>query len=54
MFGPEMVSLFVQLKQFFDPVGILNPNKIVDAPKWMTGRYSDLHPVIKQMICQDI
>ncbi len=33
MFGPEMVSLFVQLKQFFDPVGIFNPNKIVDAPK---------------------
>ena len=33
MFGPEMVSLFVQVKQFFDPVGIFNPNKIVDAPK---------------------
>ena len=33
MFGPEMTSLFRQVKQLFDPRGMFNPGKIVDAPK---------------------
>lgn len=33
MFGSEMVQLFAEVKHFFDPLEIFNPNKIVDAPK---------------------
>ncbi|MBV9443537.1 MAG: 4Fe-4S dicluster domain-containing protein, partial [Acidobacteriaceae bacterium] len=32
MFGPELYEAFVQVKRTFDPLGILNPGKIVDAP----------------------
>ena len=32
MFGPELYDAFVQIKRTFDPLGILNPGKIVDAP----------------------
>jgi FAD/FMN-containing dehydrogenase/Fe-S oxidoreductase len=31
-FGPELYEAFGQLKRAFDPHGILNPGKIVDAP----------------------
>ena len=32
MFGPELYQAFVDIKRTFDPLGILNPGKIVDAP----------------------
>jgi Fe-S oxidoreductase len=32
MFGPELYSAFRQIKRTFDPDGIFNPGKIVDAP----------------------
>ena len=32
MFGPVLYSAFRQIKRTFDPLGILNPGKIVDAP----------------------
>lgn len=32
MFGPELYEAFRQVKQTFDPLGIFNPGKIVDAP----------------------
>lgn len=32
MFGPELYQAFRQVKQAFDPTGIMNPGKIVDAP----------------------
>lgn len=33
MFGPRMVANFQEVKQRFDPKGLFNPGKIVDAPK---------------------
>ncbi|MGB3245728.1 MAG: FAD-linked oxidase C-terminal domain-containing protein [Sulfitobacter sp.] len=33
MFGARMVSSFAEVKQRFDPKGLFNPGKIVDAPK---------------------
>ena len=33
MFGPRMVANFAEVKQRFDPNGLFNPGKIVDAPK---------------------
>ncbi|MGY3034648.1 FAD/FMN-containing dehydrogenase/Fe-S oxidoreductase [Bradyrhizobium sp. USDA 4354] len=33
MFGERLVSDFRQVKQRFDPAGVLNPGKIVDAPR---------------------
>ena len=32
MFGPQIYQLFRELKQTFDPQGILNPGKIIDCP----------------------
>ena len=32
MFGPELYAAFRQVKQTFDPDGLFNPGKIVDAP----------------------
>ncbi len=32
MFGPELYAAFRELKRAFDPAGLLNPGKIVDAP----------------------
>ena len=32
MFGPKLYQAFRQVKQAFDPRGIMNPGKIVDAP----------------------
>ena len=32
MFGPELYSAFRKIKRTFDPHGIFNPGKIVDAP----------------------
>ena len=32
MFGPELYGAFRQIKRTFDPDGIFNPGKIVDAP----------------------
>ena len=32
MFGPELYDAFVTIKRTFDPQGIFNPGKIVDAP----------------------
>lgn len=33
MFGPRMVANFAEVKKRFDPDGLFNPGKIVDAPK---------------------
>ena len=33
MFGPRMVENFREVKTRFDPTGLFNPGKIVDAPK---------------------
>ena len=33
MFGPRMVANFAEVKKRFDPKGLFNPGKIVDAPK---------------------
>jgi FAD/FMN-containing dehydrogenase/Fe-S oxidoreductase len=33
MFGSELVAAFREVKQRFDPDGVLNPGKIVDAPR---------------------
>ncbi len=33
MFGTRMVSSFREVKKLFDPKGLFNPGKIVDAPK---------------------
>ena len=33
MFGEKLVDAFKQVKNSFDPTGVLNPGKIVDAPK---------------------
>ncbi|MBR0780524.1 FAD-binding and (Fe-S)-binding domain-containing protein [Bradyrhizobium iriomotense] len=33
MFGERLVADFREVKQRFDPAGVLNPGKIVDAPK---------------------
>jgi len=33
MFGSRMVENFTEVKRRFDPEGLLNPGKIVDAPK---------------------
>ncbi len=33
MFGPRMVASFAEVKQRFDPDGVFNPGKIVDAPR---------------------
>jgi Fe-S oxidoreductase len=32
MFGPQIYQAFSEIKRLFDPQGILNPGKIVDAP----------------------
>ncbi|MEJ5241062.1 MAG: FAD-linked oxidase C-terminal domain-containing protein [Anaerolineales bacterium] len=32
LFGPELYQAFRRLKRIFDPQGLLNPGKIVDAP----------------------
>ena len=33
MFGPEVYELFKRLKKAFDPENLMNPGKIVDAPR---------------------
>ena len=33
MFGPRIVAAFAEVKAAFDPANLLNPGKIVDAPK---------------------
>jgi FAD/FMN-containing dehydrogenase/Fe-S oxidoreductase len=37
MFGPVLYQAFRELKRTFDPTGILNPGKIVDAPPLATN-----------------
>ena len=37
MFGPALYDAFVQIKRTFDPDGIFNPGKIVDAPPLTTN-----------------
>jgi Fe-S oxidoreductase/FAD/FMN-containing dehydrogenase len=32
-FGPELVQAFREVKAAFDPAGIMNPGKIIDAPR---------------------
>jgi FAD/FMN-containing dehydrogenase/Fe-S oxidoreductase len=37
MYGPKLYGAFRELKQTFDPRGVLNPGKIVDAPPLATN-----------------
>ena len=37
MFGPELYGAFREVKRVFDPDGLLNPGKIVDAPPIATN-----------------
>jgi FAD/FMN-containing dehydrogenase/Fe-S oxidoreductase len=39
MFGPQLVRAFEKVKDLFDPKGLLNPGKIVGAPKFDDRRY---------------
>jgi FAD/FMN-containing dehydrogenase/Fe-S oxidoreductase len=39
MFGPRLIGAFREVKQLFDPEGLLNPGKIVDAPKFDDRAY---------------
>ncbi|MEM7461940.1 MAG: FAD-linked oxidase C-terminal domain-containing protein [Pseudomonadota bacterium] len=32
MFGPQMIAAFGEVKKMFDPMGLMNPGKIVDPP----------------------
>jgi FAD/FMN-containing dehydrogenase/Fe-S oxidoreductase len=50
MFGPVLYSAFRTIKQTFDPHGLFNPGKIVDAPPLTTNlrfgpKYSARNPV---------
>jgi len=50
MFGPVLYDAFRRIKQTFDPDGILNPGKIVDAPPLTANlrygaAYRTMHPV---------
>ncbi|WP_050605893.1 FAD-binding and (Fe-S)-binding domain-containing protein [Ruegeria sp. 6PALISEP08] len=48
MFGPRMVANFSEVKRRFDPDGLFNPGKIVDAPKMddrSLFRYSPVYNV---------
>ena len=50
MFGSRMVAAFGEVKQRFDPTGLFNPGKIVDAPKMddrSLFRYSPSYSVPK-------
>jgi FAD/FMN-containing dehydrogenase/Fe-S oxidoreductase len=49
MFGPVLYEAFREIKRTFDPLGILNPGKIVDAPPMTANlrygaRYETPHP----------
>jgi FAD/FMN-containing dehydrogenase/Fe-S oxidoreductase len=37
MYGPDLYAAFRELKRTFDPTGLLNPGKIVDAPPLSTN-----------------
>ena len=44
MFGPVLYEAFREIKQTFDPEGLLNPGKIVDAPALTDGlRFTENH-----------
>jgi len=43
MFGPEIVTAFGKVKSRFDPDGLLNPGKIVDAPRFDERRLLRFH-----------
>jgi Fe-S oxidoreductase len=42
MFGPGLTQAFRELKQAFDPQGILNPGKIVDTPAFAENLRADV------------
>ena len=49
MFGPEIMDLHRQIKNLFDPVGIMNPGKIIDPlPMDQNLRYGPGYSAIKQ------
>ena len=39
MFGPEIVTLFAEIKKIFDPQNIFNPGKKVGLTKKDIGKY---------------
>ncbi len=48
MFGPELVGAFGHFKQLWDPDGLMNPGKVVDAyPLDANIRYSSLHEPVQ-------
>ncbi len=44
MFGQQMVEVFGEIKQLFDPNGIMNPGKIVSPPKMDDARLFRYQP----------
>ena len=50
MFGPALYGAFRQIKQTFDPVGIFNPGKIVDAPPMTSNlRYGPAYRAVQPL-----
>ncbi len=49
MFGPRMVANFAEVKKRFDPKGLFNPGKIVDAPKMDDRRCSAMAPIMRHL-----
>ncbi len=48
MFGPELVGAFGEFKRLWDPDGLMNPGKVVDAyPLDANIRYSTLHEPVQ-------
>ncbi len=49
MFGPRLPRAFAKVKAAFDPTGVLNPGKIVDAPPMDANlRYGDGYPEVRE------
>lgn len=46
-FGPELYAAFRRIKEAFDPAGIMNPGKIVDAPP--PTRHLRVHPTLRSL-----
>ncbi len=54
MFGPELYRAFRQVKAAFDPEGLLNPGKIVDAPAMTASlRYGPAYRAAAPLTLQD-
>jgi len=48
LFGPELTQAFRQLKQAWDPAGILNPGKVVPVAGMLSGPDENLRPPVTE------